>query len=297
MITVNSLSGGKTSSYIAANYPADVEVFALVCIDDINANAKTAFKVDAKVRQMVNDKLQKYCSHMPEFLATAEDPLTIKTMFDLEQFIGREIIWVRGIGYDEVIRQKQMIPNALTSSCTTLTKIKPIFELLYMYFDLPCRMRIGYRADETDRVEDFTENFKIPIYSQLYNKPKKGGVERTEWFQRWEDFKYRVGEFLLVRDNIYNIDVQNFWKPLIDAGIIEFPPDTNCQFCFHKMLQQLKINSVRNPSLAMWSAVMESIQGNTFQKEWSMLEIQNVNVQQDLFGQLHSSCKGGYCTG
>ena len=30
LITVNSLSGGKTSSYIAANYPADYNVFALV---------------------------------------------------------------------------------------------------------------------------------------------------------------------------------------------------------------------------------------------------------------------------
>ena len=30
MITVNSVSGGKTSAYIAANYPADYDVFALV---------------------------------------------------------------------------------------------------------------------------------------------------------------------------------------------------------------------------------------------------------------------------
>lgn len=29
MKTVNSLSGGKTSSYIAVHYPADIEVFAL----------------------------------------------------------------------------------------------------------------------------------------------------------------------------------------------------------------------------------------------------------------------------
>lgn len=30
MITVNSLSGGKTSSYLAANYPANYDIFALV---------------------------------------------------------------------------------------------------------------------------------------------------------------------------------------------------------------------------------------------------------------------------
>ena len=34
MIKVNSLSGGKTSSYIAANYPADYDIFALVRIED-----------------------------------------------------------------------------------------------------------------------------------------------------------------------------------------------------------------------------------------------------------------------
>lgn len=36
MKIVNSLSGGKTSSYIAANYPADYDVFALVRTDDKN---------------------------------------------------------------------------------------------------------------------------------------------------------------------------------------------------------------------------------------------------------------------
>ena len=34
MKTVNSLSGGKTSSYIAIHYPADYNVFALVHSDD-----------------------------------------------------------------------------------------------------------------------------------------------------------------------------------------------------------------------------------------------------------------------
>ena len=36
MITVNSISGGKTSAYIAANYKADYNVFSLVRTDDTN---------------------------------------------------------------------------------------------------------------------------------------------------------------------------------------------------------------------------------------------------------------------
>ena len=50
MKTINSLSGGKTSSYIAANYPADYDVFALVRIEDSNCK----FPVE-KIRKEVED--------------------------------------------------------------------------------------------------------------------------------------------------------------------------------------------------------------------------------------------------
>ena len=62
MITVNSLSGGKTSSYIAANYPADYNVFSLVRTDD-----KKCMFPDAKIRQQVSDRLG------TEFIGTLED--------------------------------------------------------------------------------------------------------------------------------------------------------------------------------------------------------------------------------
>ena len=52
MKTVNSLSGGKTSSYIAVHYPADIEIFALCCIDCHNAGKN----IDKQMKQRVNDK-------------------------------------------------------------------------------------------------------------------------------------------------------------------------------------------------------------------------------------------------
>lgn len=61
MITVNSLSGGKTSSYIAANYPADINIFSLV-----RTNDKSVLFPDAKVRQIVSDRI----GH--EFVGTLE---------------------------------------------------------------------------------------------------------------------------------------------------------------------------------------------------------------------------------
>ena len=86
MKTLNSLSGGATSSYMAANFPADYDVFALVCIDYEPARPR-----DAKLVQMVNDKLQKHSFNKSEFIATAEDVKTLQVIFDLEQMIGREI--------------------------------------------------------------------------------------------------------------------------------------------------------------------------------------------------------------
>ena len=52
MKTVNSISGGKTSAYMAANYKADYNVFALVRTDD-----KSCMYLDVRLRQIVSDKL------------------------------------------------------------------------------------------------------------------------------------------------------------------------------------------------------------------------------------------------
>ena len=45
MVTVNSVSGGKTSAYIAANYPADYNVFSLV-----RTSADNCIFPDKKIR-------------------------------------------------------------------------------------------------------------------------------------------------------------------------------------------------------------------------------------------------------
>ena len=98
MKTVNSLSGGKTSSYIAANYKADYNVFALVRTNDKKClwlNGK-----DEKTRQIVSDKIGQ------EFIGTLEDDTIIYTMLDLEQFIGQKIDWVTGKTFDDIITRK-----------------------------------------------------------------------------------------------------------------------------------------------------------------------------------------------
>ena len=103
MKTVNSLSGGKTSSYIAVNYPADYNVFALV-----RTNDKNCMFPDAKIRQIVSDKIG------TEFVGTLEMDRIIYTMLDLEQYIGKKISWISPNTFDEIIEKHgNYLPNKL----------------------------------------------------------------------------------------------------------------------------------------------------------------------------------------
>lgn len=85
MKTLNSISGGKTSSYLAKHYPADYNIFSLVRIEDVRCMPK-----DKKIVQLVSDKIGM------DFIATAENDKTLKVVLDLEQIIGSKITWLTG---------------------------------------------------------------------------------------------------------------------------------------------------------------------------------------------------------
>lgn len=281
MITVNSLSGGKTSSYIAANYPANYELFALVCIDDHNAGRK----LDKTIKQMVNDRLQKYSHHWPEFKATSEDPKILTAMFDLEQFIGREIIWLRGMGWEEMIRTKKAIPNKGMRFCTTIMKMIPIFEFLYLRTEMPVKMRIGYRYDEMERADDFDNIMK-------YSPRCEYQPGSNRWIHRWENIVWRVGDFPLIRDKVIHYQIKNFWE----GKGIDFPKDSNCQNCFWKPFQQLRKNFDTNPDIMQWSKIQEDIMDRTFKKEYSLHEIERMGLQAEFAFGVGSGCQAGFCT-
>jgi hypothetical protein len=100
MKTFNSISGGKTSAFLEVHYPSDYRAFALV-----RTNDKNCLFADSKLRQMVSDRIN------TEFIGTLEDDIIINTIFDLEQFTGREIKWVTGKTFDEVISNTKYIDN------------------------------------------------------------------------------------------------------------------------------------------------------------------------------------------
>lgn len=281
--TVNSLSGGKTSSYLAAHYPADYDVFALVCIDCHNAGGK----IDKKVKQIINDKLQKNCPQWPEFVATSEDPRVLTAMLDLEQMIGREITWVRGMSWEDMMfRVKKIMPNRSTRICTTLMKILPIFEYLYMRGALPCEMRIGFRWDEKERAENFDEYFTFSPRAEY------GFQNKQRWLHRWESMKWRVGSFPLIDDKVSHYTVYKYWE---DKSII-FPPDSNCSFCFWKQKQQLRKNFDENLPVMAWAMIMESLMDHTFQNNFSLRQVSNLGLQLDFHFGTGAGCQAGFCT-
>ncbi len=141
MKTVTSISGGRTSAYLADKYPSDYNLFALVRTED-----KRCIFPDKKIRQQVEDRIQK------PFIATAEDNLIIYTMFDLEQHLGRKITWVSGITFDEVVRAKGgWLPNKLHRYCTHWLKLDPMFAWWAETIGEPVEMRIGFRADAKEQ--------------------------------------------------------------------------------------------------------------------------------------------------
>ena len=160
MKTIHSLSGGKTSSFMALNYPADYNIFALVMIDDLRCKP-----IDKGIVKYASDKLGL------DFIATAESDSTIYAMRDLEQLLGKEIIWVAGKSFDKLNKKKSALPNQMMRFCTTEMKMRPIFDWWLKNIGEKVKMGVGFRYDEKERAERFSTSFK-GIIGQKNNRNK-----------------------------------------------------------------------------------------------------------------------------
>ena len=209
MKTLNSVSGGKTSSYLAKHYPADYNIFSLVRIEDIRCTPK-----DKKLVQLVSDKIG------IDFIATAESDLTLKVVLDLEQLIGKEIIWLTGKTFEQIMTG--ILPNQRIRYCTTEMKIKPIAEFCRNEIKEIVLTRLGIRYDEDNRVNYDNTNFKF------HNGFSENG--RNKWITE----KYRELEYPLVDDKIDHYQIY-LWSLSTN---LKFPDDSNCVGCFHKPNQQ-----------------------------------------------------------
>lgn len=275
--TVNSLSGGKTSSYIAANYKSDYNIFSLV-----RTNDKKCMFPDAKVRQMVSDRLG------VEFIGTLEENTIIYTMLDLEQFIGSKIDWVTGLSFEDVIKNKSnYLPNIAARFCTTEMKLKPIFDWWLKEIDEPIKMRIGFRANEQSRAKNMiakTNDLGLSEFKHIIGKHKNGN-------NKWLNTGWQLPDFPLIKEVIYKDNIEAFWKD----KPVRFAYMNNCIGCFHRSEPLLKHMSDRHPNKYNWFVEMENNNKNTFKKGISYEKIKKRFKQISLFDDDFNSCDSGHC--
>ena len=278
MKTINSLSGGKTSSYIAAHYPADFNVFALITTTD-----KMCLFPDKKVRQIVSDKIGK------EFIGTLEENMIVYTMLDLEQYIGKKIDWVSGKSFDEIIirKDKKYLPNVIQRCCTTEMKLKPIFDWWQKTIKEVAEVRIGFRANEMKRAKTMMSKLNKDGFSTIktiVGKSKKGNRNK------WDEVAWQKPTFPLIENGIYKDNIEEFWK----NKNVRFAFMNNCVGCFHRNPVLLKHMSERNPDKFQWFVNAEK-DSRTFKKGMTYEQIRNSLKQIKLFDDDFSECDSGYC--
>ena len=283
MVTVNSVSGGKTSAYIAANYRADYNVFSLVRTDD-----KSCLFPDAKLRQEVSDRIG------TEFIGTLEDDMIIYTMFDLEQFIGQKIDWVTGKTFDEIVIRnngKTYLPNVFQRFCTSELKLVPLYNWWKSNFKEPVEMRIGYRANEQRRairaIEKQSEN-GFSTFKDVIGHSKNGR-------NKWGEIEWQKQIYPLIDDCIYKDNIEAYWtdKP------VRFAYMNNCIGCFHRNEMLLKLMSEKFPNKFEWFIKQESNtytrKPMTFKMGITYAKIRQFPMAQTLNFDDFDECDSGYC--
>lgn len=282
MITVNSISGGKTSSYLTKHFPADYNIFSLVTTNDINCKYP-----DEKIRQLVSDKIGK------EFIGTLEEDIIIKTILELEQFIGSKINWVSGKTFDEVINRsgKIYLPNVTQRFCTIEMKLNPINEFWKENIKETCEMRIGFRANETSRAK------------KMIDRCDKNGIMWQKFIEstnekgrnKWKDYPMRIPKFPLIENNIYKDEIVEFWNK---NKQVPFAYLNNCVGCFHRNPILLNHLSTKEPIKFEWFAKQERDTGygaRTFKNGLTYDKIKNHKMQNKLFDEDFNDCDSGYC--
>jgi hypothetical protein len=280
MITVNSLSGGKTSSYIAVHYPADYNVFALV-----RTNDKNCLFPDAKIRQIVSDKIG------TEFIGTLEEDTIIYTMLDLEQFIGTKIDWVTGKTFDEIIVRgdKKYLPNVTIRFCTIEMKLDPINKWWWDNIQETVEMRIGFRANEIIRAGRMNE--KCDKNSILWQKFVVGQHESGR--NKWKNFPMRIPKFPLIENPTFKDKIEEYWKD----KPVRFAYLNNCVGCFHR--NEILLNKMcrKQPNKMQWFIDQELTSNSP--RGWKMgityEKIKNYKMQTELFDEDFNDCDSGYC--
>jgi hypothetical protein len=279
MKTVNSISGGKTSAYIAKHYPADINIFSLVRIEDTD-NLWMKGK-DEKTRQLISDRIGQ------EFIGTAEMDDIIYTILDLEQFVGSEIKIITGDTFEQVIKRNyNYLPNKMTRYCTVEMKLKPIFNYLKENTELPVEMRIGFRPNELKRAEGVLARAEPNGIEHFKTIIGKAGTRN-----KWGKVPYRICKFPLIENNIAKDVIYNYWN---DKSV-RFAYRNNCVGCVNR--QPLMISHMASKDLdkVKWFEKQEIKTGNRFLSDVSFEKILKFGIQNTFFDDDFNECDSGFC--
>lgn len=279
MKTVNSISGGKTSAYIAKHYPADINIFSLVRIEDKQCLWMEG--KDEKTRQLISDRI----GH--EFIGTAEMDEIIYTILDLEQFIGSEIKIITGSTFEQIIKDRSnYLPNKMVRYCTSEMKVIPIFNYLKSLEILPVNMRIGYRPSENERAKR--------MLSKQYNGIEnfKTVIDDSGRRNKWGEIPYRRVTFPLIDNNISKDIIYNYW----DDKHVRFACRNNCVMCVNRQPLMIAHMATKEKKKVEWAERIEKKTGNQFLSGVSMSKILKYSVQGQLFNDDDfSDCDSGFC--
>lgn len=257
MKIVTNVSGGRSSAYVAANYPADALVFSLVRIED----QKCTFP-DKLLRGIVEDKIQ------APFIGTAEDDIIIHTMLDLEQFLGRKINWVTGPTFEELIRRKgNRLPNRIERWCTSEMKILPIFYWWARTFgkENPVITNIGFRAREAMRANKMLDQLNARGFIEMKGTFQKGPTGRNKWLT----VDYQRPRFPLIEDGVNKDLIEAFWKD----KPVRFADYNNCVGCFNRNPVFLRFMFQEQPEKMAWFRDQESGNKKRWHKEGNYTQI------------------------
>jgi len=279
MKKVVSISGGKSSAYILANYPSDYAVFSLV-----RTNDKSCLYPDSGIRKIVSDKIGK------EFIGTIEQDIIIKIVLELEQFTGKKIDWISGDTFDEILKKKNgYLPNVMTRYCTTHLKMIPIKNWWQKNINEIVEMDIGFRANETNRA------------NKLLAKCDKDGIQSDKFIvgkskirNKWSLIKWRVPKFPLIEDRILADDIYKYWNNNKSVPFIKGYYN-NCVGCFHRNPIFLKKMSTEHPEKIKWFAKQEEKSKGFWKNDIKYKDIIKWDLQQELSFDDFSDCDSGYC--
>lgn len=279
MKTVTSVSGGQSSAYIAANYPSDYLVFALVTTED-----KSCQHPDPYLRKLVSDKIGR------EFIGTLEDDVIIETMLELEQWLQQNIHWTAGETFDHVAQSGGgWLPNKLHRYCTVEMKLRPMHRWWKETIGEPVKMQIGFRAGEERRATRMLERCNedgLLEFKDVIGKHSNGN-------NKWATVAWQQPVFPMIDDGIHRDRVVEYWNDIP----IPFAERNNCVGCFHRNPLLLRKMWDKYPEKMEWFAKQERIEGKGQWRHGDKTydQIKKHRLQHELNFDDFSECDSGHC--